>query len=154
MCLGVILDKQEVVATANVTDACGVGTAAIEVYNHDGASLCRNGLFYEAVVYLECVDGRLYEHRNKGVLGDGEDGGNVGVCGDDDLVAVLQPSQFLVSAEDECQGIETVGAAYAILRADIFGIVLLKSTRSLTTKVPTTAQYLVGSMLVGFIDGF
>ena len=154
MCLGVVLKEQEAVLLAEVTDAGGVGAAAIEVDNHDGTGLFRDGLLYQAVVYLERIDAGLHKHGHETVLGDGEDGGDVGVCWHDDLVAVLQPPQFLVGTEDERQRVEAVGTAHAVLRPDILGIVLLKSACGLPPQIPAAAQHLVGCVLVWFIDGF
>jgi hypothetical protein len=154
MRLGVILDKLQTIATAKIPYPIGIGTTAVEMDNHDGTSAGSEGLLNEAVVNLQRRDVGLDENGCETVLGDGKDGGDIGVGRHDDFVAVAQASKFLIGSQDECQRIEAVGATHAVLRSNICSIVFLEASRCLASKVPPTLQHLVGSMLVGLVNPF
>jgi hypothetical protein len=154
MRLRIILDELEVVLLAELPYPIGIGTTAIEMDYHEGASARSDGLLYEAVVNLKGVDIGLYEDGREAILRNGEDGGDIGIGRYDDFVALVEDAHLQIGAEDEGEGIEAIATAYAMARADILGIVLLKAAGSLALEVPPTLQHLVGSMLVGFVDGF
>ena len=154
VCLGIVLDEFEVVFPAQLPYPIGIGTAAIEVDNHDGTGARGDGLFDELVVNLQRVDVGLYEDGLETVFRNGKDAGDIGIGRYNDFVALVEDAHLHIGTEDEGEGIEAIATAYAVLGADILGIVLFEATGSLTLEVPPTLQPLVGSMLVGFVDGF
>ena len=119
--LRVVLDESQVVVSADVADMVGVGALAVEMYNHYGTCSGRYRLLDACVVNLERVDARLYEHRLQIVLGDGEYGCDICVRRHDHLVAVLHYAHLLVGTQDECKGIKSVAATYAVSGADEVG---------------------------------
>ena len=136
MGLGIILKKEEMILSANSGNALRVGTTTIEMDQHDGTSTWRDGLFDERVINLECIDARLYQDRDKPVLRDRQNGGDIGIGRHDYLVALFQYTYFYIRTHEERQGIKPVSHTNAILRTNITGILLFKSGRCLTTKVP------------------
>ena len=153
MRLGIILQEQEAILFADVADTLRIGAATIEMHNHHGTGLWRDGLFYQCVVNLQRVDVRLHEDRCEAVLRDGENGSNIRVGRHDDLVAIVQPPHLLIRPEDECQGIEPIGHTDAVTRTDILCIMLLEAARGLSAQIPSAAEHPVGSMLIGAVDG-
>ena len=136
MRLRIVLDEQEVVLSADFPDSVRIGAASVEVNNHHSLSALGNGLFDEAVVNLQRVEARLYEHGLQAAVGDGEDGGDEGVGRHNDLVALVQTAHLDVGAQDEPQRVEAVTAADAMSGADVLGVVLLKQPCSLATEIP------------------
>lgn len=90
VCLCVVFEEEEVMTTAQLTYLLGIGAEAVEMDYHDGTGAGGDVLLDEGVVDLEGVDAWLYEDGGEVVLGDGEDGGDIGVGGDDDFIAGVQ----------------------------------------------------------------
>ena len=132
MSLRIVLDKLEVVLAADCSYVFSIGAASVEVNNHHSLSALCDSLLDEAVVNLQRVKARLYEHGLQMALGDGEDGGNEGVGRHNDLVALMQLSHLDVGTQDEPQRIQAVGAADAMGGADVVGIVLLEAAGGFT----------------------
>ena len=151
--LGIVLQQQQTMTATDVPYPVGIGAAAVEVDQHDGACLSGHGLLDEGVVYLQRVDVRLYQDGSEPILRDGKNRSNVGIGRHDDLVAILQATHLLVGSQHQRQGVQSVGHTDAMPRTDIAGIVLLEAARGLAPQVPAGAQHLVGSMLVGAVDG-
>ena len=62
MGLGIVLDEQQTVAATDVGNVVGIGAAAIEVDNHDGASAPVDSRFEACVVNLQRVRVGLYQY--------------------------------------------------------------------------------------------
>ena len=136
MRLRIILNKSEVMALTYIFYLFRIGATAVEVNNHEGSGALGDGWLDEGIVDLEGIDIGLYEDGLQATVGDGEDGGDVGVGGHDDLVTLLHDTHLDVGTEDEFQRIKAVAAADAVAGSDIVGIVLLKLPCSLATQVP------------------
>ena len=95
----------------------------------------------KAVVYLESVPSRLHKHRLEAVLGNGENGGNVGIGRHYNLVAILQHSHLLVGTKYEGKGIETVAASHAVAGAYIFGKLLAEIVVGGTLQIPAAIDH-------------
>lgn len=119
--LRVVLDESQVMASADVTDMVGIGALAVEMYNHYGTCSGSYRLLNACVVNLERVDARLDEHWLQVVLGDGEYGCDVCVGRHDYLVAVLHYAHLLVGTQNECKGVKSVAATYAVSCSDEAG---------------------------------
>ena len=141
MRLGIVLDKSEVVATADVPYPIRIGATAVEVDYHHGTGAGRNGLLYLAIVYLERLDVRLYQDGAQSVFGNGQNRGYVGIGRHDDLVALLHGTHFLIGSEDERQGIESVGTTHTMTSADVGSIVFLKLSGSLSLEIPAPTEH-------------
>ena len=77
MCLRVVLYQFEMMTVADIPYPFRIGTATIEMNNHNGTSARGNRLFDERVIYLERIKVWLNEHRFEKVLRDGENGGDI-----------------------------------------------------------------------------
>ena len=97
----------------------GVGAPTVEVDEHDGACAWRDGGFDESVVNFQRPDVGFHKYGGEVVLGNGEDGGDVGVGRHYDFVAVFQLTQFLVGSNDEAERIQPVAARYAVSCSDV-----------------------------------
>ena len=64
------------------------------------------------------------------------------MCRHQYLIARMQSSKFYHSAQDKCEGIESVATPYGMLRADIGGILLLESLHLLALEIATRPHYL------------
>ena len=124
------------VGLADGGNALRIGTTAIEMDNHHGTGARSDGLLYQGIIYLQGVEAGLHQHRLQTVLGDRKDGGDVGVGRHDDLVTLLQHIIIYVRTEEKCEGIEAVGYADTVLRADELCIFSLETLRSLATQIP------------------
>ena len=136
MRLRIILDKFQIETLTDFPYLFRIGAAAVEVNNHEGSGALGDGWLDEGVVDLEGVDVGLYEDGLQATVGDGEDGGDVGVGWHDDLVTLLHDTHLDAGTEDEFQRIKAVAAADAVAGANILGVVLLKLSCSLATQVP------------------
>jgi hypothetical protein len=154
MRLSIIFDEFEVVFLAELPYPISIGATAIEMDYHHSSGTLGDSLLDETVVNLKSIDIRFYENRSETILCNGEDAGDIGIGRYDDFVTLLHKSHFLISTEDERECIKSIATTYAMTCTDILGIVLFEATGSLTLEVPPTLQHLVGSMLVGFVDGF
>ena len=98
--LGIVFNEQQVMPGCDAAYLVGICAPAIEVHDHDGArSRCDGGL-NKTLVNLQGVCIGFHEHGDEPVFGYGENGGDVGVGGDDDLVAWMQSSHLLIGTED------------------------------------------------------
>ena len=149
--LGVVLKEEEAVTPAEVSNALSIGTTTIEMDNHQGSRAGGDGLLNERVINLQGVDIRLHQYRPQAVLGDGKNGGYVGVGWHDNLIAVLQPIKIYVRAQDECQGIQAVAHTNAVAGANVVGIVLLKAGSGISPQIPAGVHHAVDS-LVDFLS--
>ncbi len=149
VCLGIVLDQLQVVFPAQHAYLVGISVTAIEMYYGDGLGAWRDGLLYAVVVNLQRMGLRFHQDRLQPVLGDGEDGGNIGVGRYNDLIAWLHNPHFNVCTEypDEC--IEAVGASHTIACPDEIGIMLLKALVLFTLQVPAAVDH-AGHGLVYF----
>ena len=68
MSLSIVLNEFQTILATDIPYPIRIGTASIEMDNHNGASARGDGLFDEGIVYLESIDVRLYEHGLKAVL--------------------------------------------------------------------------------------
>ena len=139
--LGVVFDQFQAVLFADAAYLVGVGALAVEVHDHDGAGAGRDGRLDARRVDLIGGYVGLYEDGHEAVLRDGEDGGDVGVGGDDDFVAGLHDSHFHIGSEypDEC--VESVGAAYGIAGADVIGVVFFKLFVLFALQIPAGVDH-------------
>ena len=85
------------------------------------------------------------------VFGDREYRGYVGVGWHNNLVALPHPTKGDQGAKRECEGIESVGAAHAVLCSAILGIFRFKRADSLSLEIPSAVHHVVHglSYLVG-----
>ena len=123
----------------------GIGATTIKMNNHDGAGARGDGCLYQRIVNLQGIDGWLYQYGGESALCDGEDRCDIGVGRHDDLVALLYNAQFDVGTKDKRKRIETIGATYTILCANILSIVLFKLASGFTFQIPATIQYTTDS---------
>ena len=138
--LGVVLDEFEVVAATNIPYPIRIGAAAIEMDDHDGSRTRGDGLFDKGIVNLERIKRRLDEHGLEAVLRDGEDAGDIGIGGHDDLVALLHHTQLNITTKNQRQSIETIATANAILSTDIICVMGLELTRGLAFEIPAISN--------------
>ncbi len=106
-----------------------------------------DALLDEVVVYLQRAGPGLYQHRREAVLGDGEDGGYIGIGGDYHLVARLHHAHLDVGPEYQDERIETVGTAHAAPRPDEGGIVLLKLLVLFSLEIPASIHNPADSLI-------
>ena len=151
MSLGIILNEFQPMLATDIPYPIRIGTASIEMDNHNGTSARGDGLFDEDIVYLERIDVRLYKHRLKAVLCNGEDGSDIGIGWHDDFVTLLHHAHLNISTENQCQGIEAIAATNTIAYTNIVSIGLLEATGIVALQIPTTLQHLIGSMRVGLV---
>ena len=152
MRLGIVFNQFEMMALADVGDTFGVGTNAIEVDQHQGTGAGSDGLLYAAVINLSGVEARLYEHGLQSTLSDSENAGDVGVGGNDDLIARLHHAHLYVGPEDEREGIKPIAARHAMAGANELGIVLLKATGGLALQIPPAVEHLAnGGAQLGIV---
>ena len=104
-------------------------------------------LLDEAVVYFQRVDVRLHQYWLQTVLRDSQDRGDISVGRHDDLVALVHQSHLHVSPVYQCQRVQPVADTYTVACANIFGIVLFKSSIRLALQIPTRADHLLYSLL-------
>ena len=114
---------------------------------HHRPRLPGQSLFYEPVVNLKGVGRRLHQSGLQSVLADGQDGCDERVGGNDDFVAIPQPSQLLVGTEHEPKGVVAVAAGHAVARADVVGVAGLEVLGGLTLQVPSAPDHSVYSRL-------
>ena len=152
MSLSIVLNEFQTILATDIPYPIRIGTASIEMDNHNGASTRGDGLFDEGIVYLESIDVRLYEHGLKAVLCNGEDRSDVCIGRHDDFVALLHHAHLNISTENQRQRIKAVAAANTIAYTNIVSIGLLEATGIATLQIPTVLQHLIGSMLVGLVD--
>ena len=100
-----------------------IGYPAIKVNGHHASGLGSDVLFYLVDIKFEMLKGGFYKDRNQMVVSDGKDGRDIGVGRNDDLIAVLHDTHFLIAPEDEPQRIQSIGYGNSMLRSDIMGIV-------------------------------
>ena len=146
MSLGVILDKLQSIFIAKFPYSIGISTTTIEVDNHNGTGMRRNGLFDELVVYLERIDIRFDKYWYKVIVRNGKDSGNKRIGRYDDLVTILHDTQFFIGTKDERQSIKPIGHTNTMLRTDILGIMFFKTTGCLTPQIPAAVQYVSDSL--------
>ena len=128
------------------------GATAIEMDEQDGFCPRRYRTLYKGVIDLQRMDAWLNQYGFEPVLRDRKDRRNVSIGRNDDLVAVLQPSQFFVSSEDERQGIEPVAAADAIRCTDILCVIGFKPPRRFALQIPATLNNLLhGGLYFGLM---
>ena len=126
VCLGIVFEDGDVVLPAHVGYLGGVGTGAVEVDEHDGADVGGDGAGYCLGTDLEGVGVGLYEQGLQSGTADGDDGGDVGVGGYDDLASAGYVTELLGGDEHEGEGVESVATAYAVASADVGGIGFLE----------------------------
>lgn len=148
--LGIVFYQAEMMALANVGNALGIGTATIEMDNHDGSRARGDGLLDECVVYLEGLDVGLHQDGNEIVVRNGQYGSNIGVGRNDDLVALAQDTYFFIRAKDEPQGIQSIGHSHAMLATDVLGIVRLEVLILTALKEPSGVDHPIDSRLYLF----
>ena len=88
MTLGTVLYQFQLVAMADVTKCVIVGNAAIKMNRQHGLGFCCDGLLHERNIKLEIVPSGFHQHWGQTTVGDGDDGGDIGVGGNDYLIAI------------------------------------------------------------------
>ena len=146
MGLGIVFNQLEMMTTADIPYPIGIGTATVKMNDHHGPGSSGNGLFYQPFVNLKGIGIRLHEYRLEAVFGDREDARDIGVGRHDDLIALFHHTHIDIGAENQCQRIQTVGAADTVARTNIVGIVLFKAPRSLSTQIPPTVEHTADSV--------
>ena len=148
--LGVVFYQQQPVSAAYCCYLRGVGTSAIEVHDEHCAGAGSDGLLYQ--VGVDVVGGYvgLYQDRLEPVFCHGEYRGDIGVGRHDYLVAFGQSSQLDIGAQYQRERIQPVAAAYAVARADILGIVVLKLPRGIALQVASAIDH-AGHRLRDFV---
>ena len=156
--LSVVLDEFEAMLAADLPYPIGIGTAAVEMDNHDGFRTLCDGLLYQRIVDLQGFPRRLYENRLQAALGDGEDGGDICVGRHDDFITALHDSHLHVGSEYQGERIEPIATADAIAGADILGIMLLEPPRGLAFQIPAAIENPTDGasdfLVIQTVDGF
>ena len=112
--LGVILYNAQVVVAGRLHQ-CHVPTgSAIEVHWHDGAGARCDKSLKQAGVEVHGVNAGVAQHGHQAALADGENAGDIGVGGHDNLIALTHDSHFLVGLQDKPQGVEAVAHPHAV----------------------------------------
>ncbi len=139
MCLcGIFYDFQSV-AGGEVVYSLHVCQAAVQVDGQDGTCARGNQGFGIGGVDVACCRRRLAEHGFQTGAQDGEQGGDVGVGGDNHFVSGRHRSCFAVSEEDEGEGIQSVSGTDAVDGSAVTGEVLLEAGCGFTVEVPSAA---------------
>ena len=136
MTLGTVLYQFQLVAAANLTKHVSIGDAAIKMNRQHGLGSCCDCLLHERNIKLEIVPGGFHQHGCQTTVGDGDDGGDIGVGGNDYLITVMEYTQLLVASDNKSERIQTVSHTNTVTGAHIAGIALLKLTVLLTEKIP------------------
>ena len=99
--LGIVLDEFQAVLTANLPYPIRIGTAAVEMDNHDGSGTRGDGLLDKGIVNLKRGWRGLYEDGLEAVLGNGENRGDKGIGGHDDFIALLHHPHLDIGSQNQ-----------------------------------------------------
>ena len=141
MSLGVVLNEQQIMASADVAYAVSECASAVHVYNHDGTSAFGDGILDEAVVNLQRFTSRFHQYRLQSASRNGNDGGDVCVGRHNHLVALLQSAHLYVGTHDERKRVQTVAASHAMTGACIVGIFLLEAFGGVSLQKPSAVRH-------------
>ena len=95
------------------------------MYNADGFCLWSDDFLYSVVIYFKGIYFWFHQNGFEPILCYCEYCGNVGICWYNHFIARLHHTEFNVSTEYPDEGIQSVGTANAILRANILGEVIV-----------------------------
>ena len=151
--LGAVFHQLQSVTLTDVAQLVVVGDTPIEVHRHHALGPRRDGLFHLINIQLKMFPCWLYQHGHQLVVGNGQDGGDIGVGRHDDLVAILHHAQFLIAAQDQLQGIQPISHRHAMLRADILGVVVLEGLVLMSLQEPSRLDHspCSGLILLGML---
>ena len=96
--LCVILNQQQVVPFAQLTDTFCIGTTAIEMHNHDSPSMRSDGLPDLRIINLQGISIWLYKYRLQPIIRDGQDTGNIGIGRHNHLIPLVQQPHLQIGA--------------------------------------------------------
>ena len=150
--LGVVFDELQAIIAAYITNARGIGTATIEVDDHDGSGARGDGLLDQRIVDLQGFGRRLDQYWLQAAFRNGEDRGYISISWYNDFIALLHDTHLDIGSQNQCQRIEPVATANAVFSPNIGRISLLETTGIVAFEIPTTTQHFVSSVLVGSID--
>ena len=152
MGLGVVFDELQAIIAADIANARGIGTAAIEMDDHDGSGARGDGLFDQRIIDLQGFGRRLDQYRLQAALRDSEYRSDIGICRHDDFIALFHHAHLDIGSQDQSQRIEPVATANAVFSPNIGRISLFETTGIVAFEIPTATQHFVSSVLVGSID--
>ena len=92
MCLRIVFNKKQLVTLTEVTNQRSVRTAAIKMYQHDGACPLGDGGFNKLVVQFKGIDVRLHQHRGQPVFSYCKNRCNVCIGRNNNLITRFQLS--------------------------------------------------------------
>ena len=150
--LRIVLNQFQSVFFTNIANGRSIGTTSVQVNYHHRTCSESNSLFNECIVNLQRIDIWLNKDRNQPVFRNSQNGSYIGVSRHDDLVAITQNTHFPIGTKDKRQCVKTVSHTNTMACANIVGIVLFKTTGSLSIQIPATAQHLVCSMYKGGVN--
>src|SRR5574344_1557889 len=104
---------------ADICHSVSVCTSTIQMHNHYRLRTWSHVCIYLAVINFQRVNVRLHQYRCQPALCDGNNRGYIRIGRYDDLVALMESSQFHITAKNECEGIQSIAACYGISGADV-----------------------------------
>ncbi len=131
-----VLDQQQAMLPRQGSQRGHVRQLAIQVHRHDRPRARADRALHAGRIQVEAERVRLHRHRQQPVLADRQEAGDEGVARHDHLVAVAQPAQFAVAAQDQAQRVHAVAHADRMFGAAIAGERALERVELLAQHVP------------------
>jgi hypothetical protein len=97
--------------------------------------------FYLVWVYQVSVYVWLYQDRYKSIFRNRQDGSDVGIGRDDDLIPLTHHTHLFVRSKDKDKRIQTVGYTYGVFGSAILGELFLKSFTLTALDIPTAIYH-------------
>ena len=115
--------------------------AAIKMHYCYGTRTWGDGLFYDAVIYLQCIEAGLNQHGNQPILGYCKNSGNICVGRHNNLVAGFHNTHLYICSENPDKSIKTVGTTYGVLCTDELRVIFLKRLVLNPLQIPAALHY-------------
>src|SRR5574344_170246 len=134
--LRIIFNQLEVMTPADAADSIGIGASAIEVHQQKCTGAGGDVRFDEACVNLQRIVFWFYEDGFQTIAGDGKDGGDKGIGGNEDFIPFCHHAHLDISTENQRQRIQSVACSYTMVGTYIFCIIGFETLGLFAQQIP------------------
>ena len=110
--LRIVLNYKQLMFFYKITQPLVPANAAIKMHRHYRLYTLFPIFFKATGIHIQRLHRGIGKHRLKAIVGDGQYGSHVSICGHHHLVSVFQPSELDITAQGKPQGVKSVGKPY------------------------------------------